>query len=826
MRDADETLLGPPSIAGSTRNSNVSNKPETHNGDLANLPKALEPLTEQLRWVNWNWEPRTDRDGNVKWTKPPYQPRDPRRKAESDNPTTWDTYDRAVQRVRAGDADGIGYVLLGSDIGAVDLDDCCRRDAKARKTKIDPWARELRDEANGAYCEVTVSGTGLRLIGKANGPNLHRSFEVDRKTGARIELFRDAARYITISGLKLGKCAELPPIDVFLDALRARYESKSGPSNGQDRRKGSEIDYDDLIRNGAPQGERSELFHSVVWHLAAKGLSAEKITDELNRHPNGIAAKYADRLHAEVIRSFHKWERQNPTRRRGRRIIRVVDGQIARLVDEAQDALIAAQVPIFVRGGKLVEPVTDKRPAADERKVLVTIFSPLSEAKVGYLLNKHAAVFKRFDARSKQEVEIDPPKKVAVGLIALRGWKFPRVAGIIAAPTLRPDGSILCEPGYDEETQLWNDADVVLPDIPERPTRAQAKAALKWLKGLLAGFAFVSDLDRAVALSALLTAVLRGALENAPLHFVRAHTAGEGKSYLIDLVAMIATGRKCPVITGTRSAEEMEKRLGAILLEGSALISIDNLSHDLEGDLLCQMLTQNLIKPRILGKSETPECEWRGALLATGNNVRPVGDLVRRTLVANLDSKVERPELREFKFNPSKRVKKNRGAYIAAALVIARAYLAAGAPKGGQPLASYDEWSEFVREPLIWLGEGDPARSIEQAREEDPERAAAAELILRWRQRIGVNKPIRTAGIIAIAKQTKDGGNTPRWPRFHALLVEHAANTRGEIDAVRLGKWLRKILGRVFDGYHIEVVAQGREGNQWNLFRASAGVRG
>ena len=69
----------------------------------------------------------------------------------------------------------------------------------------------------------------------------------------------------------------------------------------------SSIDYDDLIQNGAPEGERSELFQAVVWHLAAKGWSAEQITDELARHPNGIGAKYADRLHAEVARSYEKW---------------------------------------------------------------------------------------------------------------------------------------------------------------------------------------------------------------------------------------------------------------------------------------------------------------------------------------------------------------------------------------------------------------------------------------------------------------------------------------------------------------------------------------
>ena len=164
-----------------------------------------------------------------------------------------------------------------------------------------------------------------------------------------------------------------------------------------------------------------------------------------------------------------------------------------------------------------------------------------------------------------------------------------------------------------------------------------------------------------------------------PLFAILAHDSGTGKSFLVDLIAVIVTGRLCPVITGSRSAEELEKRLAALLLEGSSMASLDNLSHDIEGDLLAQMVTQQYIKPRILGKSEVPECEWRGILFATGNNIRVVGDMIRRTLVCWLAAKVERPELRSFKFNPIERVLENRGAYIAAAITIARAYRAATA---------------------------------------------------------------------------------------------------------------------------------------------------
>jgi primase-polymerase (primpol)-like protein len=100
----------------------MTEKPKTFCGDLAHLPQALRPLTEQKRWVVWPWELRKSKGGKEKWTKPPRQARDPAYNARSNDPDTWGTYDEAVAAVAAGSADGIGYMLLGSGIGAIDVD--------------------------------------------------------------------------------------------------------------------------------------------------------------------------------------------------------------------------------------------------------------------------------------------------------------------------------------------------------------------------------------------------------------------------------------------------------------------------------------------------------------------------------------------------------------------------------------------------------------------------------------------------------------------------------------------------------------------------------
>ena len=155
------------------------------------------------------------------------------------------------------------------------------------------------------------------------------------------------------------------------------------------------------------------------------------------------------------------------------------------------------------------------------------------------------------------------------------------------------------------------------------------------------------------------------------------------------------------------------------------MISIDNCVRDLGGELLCQLTERSLVKIRVLGRSEMPECECHTTVFATGNNIAIKGQLVRRTLRCRLDAVVERPELREFKKNPLSDALQDRAAYVAAALTIIRAYLAAGAPEVCGPLGSYAAWSRMVRSPLVWLGQPDPFNSTEKTREEDPELATS-----------------------------------------------------------------------------------------------------
>jgi putative DNA primase/helicase len=509
--------------------------------------------------------------------------------------------------------------------------------------------------------------------------------------------------------------------------------------------------------------------------------------------------------------------------------VQVWPGHLARAVDELQGHLLAESAPVFVRGGCLVTPIWDESPTFNGAMTRSVTINQMSVAKLSYMIDKKFAKFVAPNMRRNLMVSIEPPVRVFDMLLNAGHWKLRKLAGVINAPTLRPDGSLVSRRGYDARTRLWLDWEdnFVLPEFSMQPSKADAIAAKKLLEELLQEFRFADpELDKAIALSAILTAVLRGAFDFAPMFLIAAPSSASGKSYFANVVANIITGRDCPVFTLNRNSEESEKRIGAMLLSSPAIISLDNLSGDLDGELLCQMCTQRFVKVRILGKSEMQQCEWRGMLFGTGNNVELVGDMARRGLTCHINTRVERPELRKFSYDPVAEVLNNRGKFIAAALQIALAYHCAGRPKMAGPLAGFTGWSAMVRDPLLWLECADPVSVIDRARVNDPARANARELVRLLKKQLGPDLKFTVARLQTIAGEN--------WTEEFAqlLLTECSADMRrNEINSRRLANWLRRLCGQVFEifddsgstqgNFCIEVCHQKTTGHIYELARVT-----
>lgn len=479
-----------------------------------------------------------------------------------------------------------------------------------------------------------------------------------------------------------------------------------------------------------------------------------------------------------------------PVETPGRPIIRVFNGLRHQAADAGMSAMAAAGTPFYQRDKSLVRIATVKAKTADGDVMDVSGIIPVTAPMLGRALGC-VAEWEKVKADG-EPVRIDPPKEVVEQIAAMTGeWPFPPLSGVISTPTMRPDGTILSEVGYDGATGLVLTSPPKMPAIPTHPTRELAEEALRTLLDLLSEFPFVDDASRSVGLSMILTMVLRGALLPAvPMHVATAPSPGTGKSYLLDIASMIGTGERCPVIAMAPDPAETEKRLIGAALSGQQIIAIDNVSEMMSGDFLNQVTERPILQMRALGSSGIVRLANTFTVFANGNNLSAPADLVRRTLVCRLDANLENPEERVFRANPVRIVMADRGKYVAACLIIGRAYVMAGRPDKLPALASFERWSDLVRSALVWLGLPDPCSSMDLARAEDPIRAARTAVFTGWAKELGINpRGLTTAELISEAESYDQHGF--HHPTFREACLSVAADRNGStISGRRLGKWL------------------------------------
>jgi hypothetical protein len=566
---------------------------------------------------------------------------------------------------------------------------------------------------------------------------------------------------------------------------------------------------------------------------AARAVALQAVVDTLNdcAAVAQIAADEAQTIFVEAKNSDKPLKR--PRRAPGagdsaadggseRPTIKIVGGKLPQIVDEAEAALMAGAPDFYRFGDQLVRPVVEEVPAADMTRTKLHRLVPVTKPHLVDELTRIAR-WEKFDRRSETWVSVNCPDQISETYLAREGrWRLPPLVGIVNAPLLRSDGSLLDRPGYDVRTALLYRSDGATFDVvPDRPTRQDADRALGRLENLVSTFPFASGADgpdRSVALSAILSALDRRAVPTTPAHGFSAPVAGSGKSMLVDLASVIVTGRRAPVIDQSKDDAETDKRLIAALLRGGAIVSFDNVDRPLDSALFCQALTSvGTMQLRVLGYSRDVVVPNSAMFFITGNHLTLAGDLTRRALVCRLDPGCERPELRQFSSDPVQMAKENRAEYVVAGLTVLRAYFVAEQRVTIAPLGSFEDWSRRVREAIVWLGRPDPCDSMAFVRRADPVTAVLAALFGAWRSSIGGGKAITVQALVEMADRvTPDGGAS--YPELRDALVAIASEGRGnEINVRRLGKWLGKYEDRVMDGMKITRRAVKAHTVQWVL---------
>jgi hypothetical protein len=431
---------------------------------------------------------------------------------------------------------------------------------------------------------------------------------------------------------------------------------------------------------------------------------------------------------------------------------------------------------------------------------------------------------------STREVPEDAPAYIANAIIAKNGGRnFRKLTAVTTAPTLRPDGSVLDEPGHDATTGLMYVTSEAYPlPVPSAPTVVQALDALAKLWHPVRLFPFADEVTVGVTLAAMLSACLRPALPTCPAFGFDAPAAGTGKTLLAKCIGALATGGDVAVLPPTNQEDECRKRLFAALRGGFKVLLWDNVREPLGNSVIDSFLTSSLFADRVLGLSENVELPNRSLFLVSGNNLVLTGDTHRRILMARLDAQIETPFKREFEFDPLTEICNNRQVLVVAALTIVRAYIAAGRPKAASGrIASFELWDDLVRQPLCWLKErmmesgrdlkdlpmfNDPAESIDRAASENPETSKLAALLNAWIAAFGTTP---TTPAQAIAKASQEFGSQS--VLFDAL--DEIAGQNGKLNVRILGRWLERHAGQLCTGLRLVLANKTNGLKRWTVVR-------
>lgn len=283
-----------------------------------------------------------------------------------------------------------------------------------------------------------------------------------------------------------------------------------------------------------------------------------------------------------------------------------------------------------------------------------------------------------------------------------------RLRAVTHTPLLRPDGSVLDRPGYDEATRT-----LYLPErgVDTGPvaqgdtlTPAKVQAARKFVEKWIGHFEFVTKHDRAAYIGAALTPLLKlCAPPPWKLTLLDAPTKGSGKTYLAKGLMTIHGG---VMRVEMPDNDELRKQITSILMTTTApVVVFDNVEGVLRSSIISGLLTLRTHTDRPLGTSGTARLNNDRLWVVTGNNLTVGGDMGRRKLRARVDPGVPNPHLRDSaNFGDigdfTVWTRRNRGPLVRALLTLATAGLSEEFKVGAGDVVvgddTYERWRGVV----------------------------------------------------------------------------------------------------------------------------------
>jgi hypothetical protein len=532
--------------------------------------------------------------------------------------------------------------------------------------------------------------------------------------------------------------------------------------------------------------------HSVgcPWHTEHSGKEASAFyTEPTEHHPFGLYACSHEHMPKPGIDHLLDRLAVKPAEARCKDRIRIIAGELTPVVSAGEQALSKLGTH-FQSDGSIVKPQVD--PSTGDLRLALQ-----SEPALTIALSA-AADWEKFDGRVKEYRRVDPPARIVQLMLKVPAYMhLPKLTGLARQPYFRHgDIELVTSAGYDKRSGIYAHFDPASYVLPE-PTIENARIALDELSKPLSEFHFESANDRSAALCAMLTAAIRSTLPLAPAFNVTAASPGSGKSYLVSTITPLAGPGTPMLMSYPANAEEATKAMLAALIQEPAVIVFDDMQHDWHPhSMINRMLTAPTITERLLGSSRTATARTNALVLGTGNNVWPVRDMSRRVVTIRLAPPSDAPATLRYSGRPAELVGASRERYVSLALTIIRAWRAAGSPEENVPtIGSFEQWSDQCRQPLLWLGEPDPAKSLLEQLKSDPDRENLIRLLSVWGMEFG-DRQVTVRDVVKRAENDYQSD-------LAEALSELPVMAGNSINPSKLGWYLRKQANRLVDGYKL-----------------------
>lgn len=409
----------------------------------------------------------------------------------------------------------------------------------------------------------------------------------------------------------------------------------------------------------------------------------------------------------------------------------------------------------------------------------------VGDGELAHLVARAARTFSVDAKGSRREAW---PDKNCMAAISSAHRDFTKVDGVSRVPLVREDGSIAATNGYDERTRhiiaLSPELDGL--SVPSNPSDHEVAAARDLLlDDLLGDFLLPTAADRAHALAALLTPLVRPLVPTSPFFVVDGLQMGVGKGLLLSVIAVITTGQRPSLEQLPGTEDEVRKRITASLHAGSTMLMWDEV-HELGSLALNSLVTAERWSDRKLGKTERIEMPNKASLYFAGNNVQITGDAVRRALPVRLSTDAPSPETRSgFRHELPGWAEENRRELLEAALTLIRAWFARGCPEAPLEFSfgSFERWQDVIGGVLAVAKVPDFLVGVREARTVNDFATQYWVAHLEWLEHtFGVGTPFASRAVMQLA-----GGDGSEMPP--GMDSSASARELGQKYAGVVGRW-------------------------------------